>query len=94
MGGWILQEVIGLIKQHPNLTADMPALRAVGYRQVLDYLIAIDHACVAAHLGLKPYYHAQKSKQNQEINLIHQDFNKNLKTMTNTRGFGLSRYEK
>ena len=61
-----------------NLTADMPALRAVGYRQVLDYLIAIDHACVNAHLGLKPYYHAQKSKQNQEINSIHQDFNKKI----------------
>ena len=81
-----LQEVIELIKQHPNLTVDMPALRAVGYRQVLDYLITIEHDCVVCHSGLKPYYHAQKSSKNHQINSIHQDFNKKFKkTMTNTR---------
>lgn len=79
-----LQEVIGLIEHHSDLTADMPALRAVGYRQALDYLIAINHPCVIAHPGLKTYYDAQTANKKQEIDSIHQDFNKKFKkTMTN-----------
>lgn len=37
-----VEEVIGLIDRYP-LTADMPSMRCVGYRQVWDYLIQIGH---------------------------------------------------
>ncbi|OLF38272.1 MULTISPECIES: tRNA (adenosine(37)-N6)-dimethylallyltransferase MiaA [unclassified Psychrobacter] len=38
----LVAEVIGLLKTYP-LTPNLPSMRCVGYRQVLEYLIHIDH---------------------------------------------------
>lgn len=38
-------EVLGLIKKY-NLTQTMPSMRCVDYRQVIDYLLAVDKICV------------------------------------------------
>lgn len=38
----LLQEVIGLLQRYP-LTPDMPSMRSVGYRQVLEYLVKTHH---------------------------------------------------
>lgn len=40
-----VDEVIYLITHYP-VTPDMPSMRCVGYRQVLDYLIATGHDCL------------------------------------------------
>ncbi|WP_426137468.1 tRNA (adenosine(37)-N6)-dimethylallyltransferase MiaA [Psychrobacter sp. TWR1-1-1] len=38
----LVTEVIGLLKRYP-LTPNLPSMRCVGYRQVLEYLVHIDH---------------------------------------------------
>ena len=38
----LVAEVIGLLKQYP-LTPNLPSMRCVGYRQVLEYLVRIKH---------------------------------------------------
>lgn len=40
-----VDEVIKVITRYP-VTADMPSMRCVGYRQVVDYLIASQHSCL------------------------------------------------
>ena len=38
----LVTEVIGLLERYP-LTPNLPSMRCVGYRQVLEYLVHIDH---------------------------------------------------
>lgn len=38
----LVAEVIGLLERYP-LTPHLPSMRCVGYRQVLEYLVQIDH---------------------------------------------------
>ena len=38
----LVTEVIGLLKRYP-LTPNLPSMRCVGYRQVIEYLVHIDH---------------------------------------------------
>ena len=39
----LVNEVVGLLQKYPNLTPDMPSMRCVGYRQVLEYLAVVGH---------------------------------------------------
>ena len=39
----LVDEVINLLKKYPNLRPDMPSMRCVGYRQVLEFLAITDH---------------------------------------------------
>lgn len=41
----LVEEVIDIITHYP-VTADMPSMRCVGYRQVIDYLINTNHHCL------------------------------------------------
>lgn len=41
----LIDEVIEVITRYP-VTNDMPSMRCVGYRQVIDYLIASQHGCL------------------------------------------------
>lgn len=48
-----VDEVIDLLAKYPDLTADMPSMRCVGYRQVLEYLAVTEHASILQHNNLK-----------------------------------------
>lgn len=39
----LVDEVIYLLQKYPDLTPDMPSMRCVGYRQVLEFLAITDH---------------------------------------------------
>lgn len=53
----LIDEVIGLLNSY-QLTPNMPAMRCVGYRQVLEYLVRIDHPVLKqAHLDQAQFYH-------------------------------------
>mgnify|MGYP002656351050 CR=1 FL=1 len=39
----LVDEVISLLQKYPDLTPDMPSMRCVGYRQVLEFLAITDH---------------------------------------------------
>lgn len=53
----LVEEVIHLLERYP-LTPNMPSMRCVGYRQVLEYLVAIDHPIFERpHLDKSLFYH-------------------------------------
>lgn len=52
----LVDEVVHLLEQYP-LTPNLPAMRCVGYRQVLEYLVHIDHpVLVQPHLDKAQFY--------------------------------------
>ncbi|MEL0619359.1 tRNA (adenosine(37)-N6)-dimethylallyltransferase MiaA [Psychrobacter proteolyticus] len=54
----LVAEVIDLLKKYP-LTPNMPSMRCVGYRQVLEYLVHIDHPIFnETHLDKAQFYEA------------------------------------
>ena len=54
----LVTEVIDLLKKYP-LTPNMPSMRCVGYRQVLEYLVHIDHPIFdETHLDKAQFYEA------------------------------------
>ena len=54
----LVAEVIDLLKKYP-LTPNMPSMRCVGYRQVLEYLVHIDHPIFdEPHLDKAQFYEA------------------------------------
>ncbi len=54
----LVAEVIGLLEQYP-LTPNLPSMRCVGYRQVLEYLVHINHPIFEqAHLDKAQFYDA------------------------------------
>lgn len=42
----LLDEVIGLLYKYPTLKPDMPSMRCVGYRQVLEFLATSNHPVI------------------------------------------------
>lgn len=51
-----IDEVLDLLRRYP-LTPNMPSMRAVGYRQVLEYLVAINHPIFdLPHLDKAQFY--------------------------------------
>ncbi|MDO5770146.1 MAG: tRNA (adenosine(37)-N6)-dimethylallyltransferase MiaA [Psychrobacter sp.] len=62
----LLEEVIGLLESHA-LTPDMPSMRSVGYRQVLEYLTVTNHPVLQqAHLETQAFYDAFLLGQTQD----------------------------
>jgi tRNA dimethylallyltransferase len=54
----LIAEVIGLLEQYP-LTPNLPSMRCVGYRQVLEYLVHTNHPVFEqAHLDKAQFYDA------------------------------------
>ncbi|MGM8884439.1 tRNA (adenosine(37)-N6)-dimethylallyltransferase MiaA [Psychrobacter sp. 1U2] len=54
----LVAEVVGLLERYP-LTPNMPAMRCVGYRQVLEYLVHINHPVFErTHLDKSLFYEA------------------------------------
>ena len=54
----LLDEVIGLLEKYP-LTPNLPSMRCVGYRQVLEYLVQINHPVFEqSHLDKVQFYQA------------------------------------
>ncbi|MDN3442199.1 tRNA (adenosine(37)-N6)-dimethylallyltransferase MiaA [Psychrobacter sp. APC 3279] len=54
----LVAEVIDLLKKYP-LTPNMPSMRCVGYRQVLEYLVHIEHPIFdETHLDKAQFYEA------------------------------------
>lgn len=54
----LVTEVIGLLERYP-LTPNHPSMRCVGYRQVLEYLVIIDHPVFnSPHLDKLQFYNA------------------------------------
>ncbi|WP_352337596.1 tRNA (adenosine(37)-N6)-dimethylallyltransferase MiaA [Psychrobacter sp. 16-MNA-CIBAN-0192] len=52
----LVAEVIGLLKRYP-LTPNLPSMRCVGYRQVLEYLVQISHPVFEQpHLDKAQFY--------------------------------------
>lgn len=72
----LIAEVINLLQQHA-LTPNLPSMRCVGYRQVLEYLVHIRHPIFdQSHLDKAQFYDAfrepeewvgQKNKQNSVL---------------------------
>ncbi|MDO5050455.1 MAG: tRNA (adenosine(37)-N6)-dimethylallyltransferase MiaA [Moraxella equi] len=50
----LVDEVIHLLQKYPDLTPDMPSMRCVGYRQVLEFLVITDHEI----MQISPIWHA------------------------------------
>ncbi|MBE0406541.1 tRNA (adenosine(37)-N6)-dimethylallyltransferase MiaA [Psychrobacter sp. AOP22-C1-22] len=54
----LVYEVIGLLERYP-LTPNLPSMRCVGYRQVLEYLVHINHPVFEqSHLDKAQFYEA------------------------------------
>jgi len=74
----LVAEVINLLEQYP-LTPNLPSMRCVGYRQVLEYLVHTNHSIFEQpHLDKAQFYDAfgepeelanQKAKQNIALQL-------------------------
>lgn len=65
----LVAEVIALLERYP-LTPSMPAMRCVGYRQVLEYLVRIDHPVLAqAHLDRNQFYQAFEQNDANQLSI-------------------------
>ena len=53
-----MAEVIEIVKRHP-ITPDMPSMRCVGYRQVLEFLLASRHPACLENDALMAWQAAQ-----------------------------------
>ena len=67
----LVAEVVGLLEKYP-LTPNMPSMRCVGYRQVLEYLVRTQHPVLdKTHLDKAQFYEAfADSKSLMAINKI------------------------
>jgi len=62
----LVTEVIGLLERYP-LTPNLPSMRCVGYRQVLEYLVHIDHPVFEQpHLDNAQFYSAFEVLQSSD----------------------------
>lgn len=63
----LINEVIGLLERY-KLTPNMPSMRCVGYRQVLEYLVRINHPVFEqTHLDKAAFYSAFKPEQDGTV---------------------------
>ena len=63
----LVDEVIGLLERY-TLTPNMPSMRCVGYRQVLEYLVQIDHPVFEqGHVDKQAFYSVFKPDQDGMI---------------------------
>lgn len=59
----LVDEVLDLLDSYPDLHPDLPSMRCVGYRQVVDYLISNNHFALAHHKGIQNYINNTKNIQ-------------------------------
>lgn len=58
----LVDEVLDLLDCHPDLHPDLPSMRCVGYRQVLEYLISNEHSAITSHQGVQNYMNNTKNR--------------------------------
>ncbi len=69
----LVTEVIGLLERYP-LTPNLPSMRCVGYRQVLEYLVHIDHPVFEQlHLDKAQFYSAFEVLQSSDQSSLSDD---------------------
>lgn len=79
----LVDEVIGLIKKYPTLTPDMPSMRCVGYRQVLEFLALNHHPIMQSNISLALLGEkllSDKLKTNKHTLETAKNYNKDKKT--------------
>lgn len=85
----LVEEVINLRKSYPELNLDYPSMRAVGYRQIWNYLeneTTLDAAIELAIIATRQYAKRQRTWLRREDDLITFDIadNNYPKTLINT----------
>lgn len=70
----LIAEVIGLLERYP-LTPNLPSMRCVGYRQVLEYLVQTDHPIFdQPHLDKTQFYTAfTNAKESSDLPVAKND---------------------
>ena len=69
----LVTEVIGLLERYP-LTPNLPSMRCVGYRQVLEYLVHIDHPVFEQpHLDKAQFYSTFEVLQSSDQSSLSDD---------------------
>lgn len=58
----LVDEVIYLLQRYPDLTPDMPSMRCVGYRQVLEFLAKINHKAMQVNPAMAELSDKVRSK--------------------------------
>lgn len=58
----LVDEVIYLLQKYPDLTPDMPSMRCVGYRQVLEFLAKINHKAMQVNPAMAEFSDQVRSK--------------------------------
>ncbi|WP_296239228.1 tRNA (adenosine(37)-N6)-dimethylallyltransferase MiaA [Psychrobacter sp. UBA5136] len=80
----LVTEVIGLLEQHP-LTPNLPSMRCVGYRQVLEYLVHINHPIFEQpHLDKAQFYEAFAKVEAANVSRIKQDITTQARGQSST----------
>lgn len=58
----LVDEVIYILQKYPDLTPDMPSMRCVGYRQVLEFLAKINHKAMQVNPAMAEFSDQVRSK--------------------------------
>lgn len=66
----LVDEVIYLLQRYPDLTPDMPSMRCVGYRQVLEFLAKINHKAMQVNPAMAEFSDQVRSKMTDEDRLF------------------------
>lgn len=66
----LVDEVIYLLQRYPDLTPDMPSMRCVGYRQVLEFLAKINHKAMQVNPAMAELSDKVRSKMPDEDRLF------------------------
>ena len=66
----LVDEVIYLLQKYPDLTPDMPSMRCVGYRQVLEFLAKINHKAMQVNPAIAEFSDKVRSEMPDEDRLF------------------------
>lgn len=66
----LVDEVIYILQKYPDLTPDMPSMRCVGYRQVLEFLAKINHKAMQVNPAMAEFSDKVRSKMTDEDRLF------------------------
>lgn len=80
----LVAEVISLLERYP-LTPNLPSMRCVGYRQVLEYLVQINHAVFEKpHLDKARFYDAFAQSEPSSVEIDESNESNEQDAMTQT----------
>ena len=80
----LVAEVISLLERYP-LTPNLPSMRCVGYRQVLEYLVQINHAVFEKpHLDKARFYDAFAQSEPPSVEIDESNKSNEQDAMTQT----------